>query len=149
VVCIEDEPEMIDMITLILERADFKVVGALSGQQGLDVVRQVDPDVVLLDLMMPGMDGWEVNRRMNADEKLRDVPVIVLTSVPHQRPGMGSAGGRLRDEAFRPAGTGAPGEGVGWCRGTGGRARVKMADSQQPKPPPYSFRGWRSLAVLS
>jgi CheY-like chemotaxis protein len=82
VVCIEDELEMIDLITLILERADFKVIGALSGQEGLDMVREVGPDVVLLDLMMPEMDGWEVYRRMKADDETRDIPIIAVTVVP-------------------------------------------------------------------
>jgi DNA-binding response OmpR family regulator len=82
VVCIEDEPEMIDMITLILERADFEVIGVLSGHQGLDVVRRVEPDVVLLDLMMADMDGWEVYRRMKADDETRDIPIIVVSVVP-------------------------------------------------------------------
>jgi DNA-binding response OmpR family regulator len=81
-VCIEDELEMLELITLILERADFKVIGALSGRQGLDAVRQVDPDVVLLDLMMPDMDGWEVCRRMKADVETKDIPIIVVSVVP-------------------------------------------------------------------
>jgi CheY-like chemotaxis protein len=81
VLCIEDEPETISLIKLILERAEFTVIGALNGRDGLDLARQAEPDVVLLDLMMPAMDGWEVNTRMKADVKLRDIPVIVLTGV--------------------------------------------------------------------
>jgi DNA-binding response OmpR family regulator len=82
VVCIEDELEMMELITLILERADFEVIGALSGRQGLDAVREVEPDVVLLDLMMPDMDGWEVYRRMKADNETKDIPIIVVSVVP-------------------------------------------------------------------
>jgi DNA-binding response OmpR family regulator len=81
VLCIEDEPETISLVKLILERKGFRVIGALDGLEGLDLARQVDPDLVLLDLLIPGIDGWEVNRRMKADEQLRDVPVIVLTGV--------------------------------------------------------------------
>jgi CheY-like chemotaxis protein len=81
VLCIEDEPEAISLIKLILERGGFRVIGALNGRDGLELAREANPDVVLLDLMMPGLDGWEVTRRMKADEALRGIPVIVLTGV--------------------------------------------------------------------
>ncbi len=80
VVCIEDEPGVIELIRLILERRGLKVVGAASGVQGLEVVRQVRPSLVLLDLMMPGMDGWEVYRRMKADAVMKTIPVIIVTA---------------------------------------------------------------------
>ena len=80
VVCIEDEPEMIELINLILGRSNFELVGAVGGREGLNVVRQTRPDLVLLDLMMPDMDGWEVYQQMKADKDLRDIPVIVVTA---------------------------------------------------------------------
>ena len=80
VVCIEDEPEMIDLIKLILRRADFDFVGALGGREGLEAVRRLKPDLVLLDLMMPDVDGWDVYRQMKDDEVLSDIPVIVITA---------------------------------------------------------------------
>jgi DNA-binding response OmpR family regulator len=57
VVCIEDELEMIELVKLILGRHNFRVIGAVGGQQGLDKIAEVNPDLVLLDLMMPEMDG--------------------------------------------------------------------------------------------
>jgi DNA-binding response OmpR family regulator len=80
ILCIEDEPEMIDLIRLILGRRGFEVVGAAGGKEGLEKVRQELPDLVLLDLMMPDMDGWEVYQQMKADEKTKDIPVIVITA---------------------------------------------------------------------
>jgi DNA-binding response OmpR family regulator len=80
ILCIEDEPEMIDLIRLILSRRGFEVEGAAGGQEGLEKVRQRPPDLVLLDLMMPDMDGWEVYQQMKAGEKTRDIPVIVVTA---------------------------------------------------------------------
>ncbi len=80
VVCIEDEPEMIDLIRLILSRKGFELIGAVGGREGLETVRRVKPDLVLLDLMMPDMDGWEVYQQMKADEELKDIPVIVVTA---------------------------------------------------------------------
>ncbi|MDH5607010.1 MAG: response regulator [Anaerolineae bacterium] len=80
VVCIEDEPEMIDLIELILGRKGFEVIGAKGGVKGLESVRNEMPDLVLLDLMMPDMDGWEVYQQLKADEGTRDIPVIVVTA---------------------------------------------------------------------
>ena len=80
VVCIEDEPEMIDLVKLILGRKGFDLVGAVGGREGLETVRRLKPDLVLLDLMMPDMDGWEVYQQMKADDELKDVPVIVVTA---------------------------------------------------------------------
>lgn len=80
VVCIEDELEMIDLVKLILGRKGFDLVGAVGGREGLETVRELKPDLVLLDLMMPDMDGWEVYQQMKADEELKDIPVIVVTA---------------------------------------------------------------------
>ena len=80
VVCIEDEPEMIELIKLILRRRNFELIGAVGGREGLSTVRKVKPDLVLLDLMMPDMDGWEVYQQMKADEDLSGIPVIVVTA---------------------------------------------------------------------
>jgi DNA-binding response OmpR family regulator len=80
VVCIEDEREMIDLVKLILGRKGFDLVGAVGGREGLETVRRLEPDLVLLDLMMPDMDGWEVYQQIKADDKLKDTPVIVVTA---------------------------------------------------------------------
>ena len=80
VVCIEDEPEMIDLVKLILGRKGFELIGAVGGREGLETVRKLKPDLVLLDLMMPDMDGWEVYQQMKADEELKTIPVIVVTA---------------------------------------------------------------------
>ena len=80
VVCIEDEREMIDLVKLILGRKGFNLVGAVGGREGLETVRRLKPDLVLLDLMMPDMDGWEVYQQIKADDELKDTPVIVVTA---------------------------------------------------------------------
>jgi CheY-like chemotaxis protein len=81
VVCIEDESEMIDLISLILKRHSVQVIGALGGRQGLEKIESEQPDLVLLDLKMPVMNGWEVYRRMKSSRKMRDIPVVVLTAM--------------------------------------------------------------------
>ncbi len=80
VVCVEDEPEMIDLVRLILGRKGYDVIGANGGVEGLETVKREQPDLVLLDLMMPDMDGWEVYQQMKADAALRDIPVVVVTA---------------------------------------------------------------------
>ena len=80
ILCIEDEPEMIDLIRLILGRRGFEVKGAAGGVEGLKMIKQEPPDLVLLDLMMPDMDGWEVYQQMKAEEKTKHIPVIVVTA---------------------------------------------------------------------
>jgi len=80
ILCVEDEPEMIDLIRLILGRRGFEVKGATGGVEGLRMIREEHPDLVLLDLMMPDMDGWEVYQQIKADEKTKSIPVIVVTA---------------------------------------------------------------------
>jgi DNA-binding response OmpR family regulator len=80
IVYIEDEQEMIDLVRLILTRRKFEVIGASGGREGLDLVRKELPDAVLLDLMMPDMDGWEVYQQLKADHHTAHIPVIVVTA---------------------------------------------------------------------
>jgi len=80
VVCIEDEPEMIDLIKLILGRKGFELAGAMGGREGLELIRRIKPDLVLLDLMMPDMDGWEVYQQLKSDDELKHIPVIIVTA---------------------------------------------------------------------
>jgi len=80
VIYIEDEQEMIDLVRLILSRKNYEVIGAGGGREGLDAVRRELPDAVLLDLMMPDMDGWEVFQQLKADETTSNIPVIVVTA---------------------------------------------------------------------
>lgn len=71
---------MIGLIRLILERRDFIVEGADGGKAGLQAVRNSPPDLVLLDLMMPDMDGWDVYQQMKADARTSHIPVIIVTA---------------------------------------------------------------------
>ncbi len=77
---IEDEAEMIDLVRLILGRRGYTVLGATGGREGLELVRKEHPDLVLLDLMMPDMDGWDVYHQIKSEDLTRDIPVIVITA---------------------------------------------------------------------
>lgn len=80
IIYIEDDPEMIDLVGLILNRRGYEVKGAHGGRQGLDLVRQELPDLVLLDLMMPDMDGWDVYQQLKVSESTQHIPVIIITA---------------------------------------------------------------------
>jgi two-component system, OmpR family, response regulator VicR len=80
VVYIEDDQEMIDLVVLILSRRGYMVKGAGNGRVGLDMIFKEPPDLILLDLMMPGMDGWEVYQQIKANEMTRAIPVIIVTA---------------------------------------------------------------------
>ncbi|HEY85233.1 MAG TPA: response regulator [Chloroflexi bacterium] len=71
---------MIELVELIMQKEGMSVSGALSGQEGLALIRQSPPQVVLLDIMMPGMDGWDVFKEIKATPDLQDIPVIILTA---------------------------------------------------------------------
>ena len=81
IVCIEDDQDFLDLMQLMLADDNTDVLPALGGEAGLKTIEQQTPDLVLLDLMMPDMHGWEVFMRLKADERFRNVPVIVVTAL--------------------------------------------------------------------
>ncbi len=77
---IDDEKDLIELVRYNLEKEGFDVIGAGDGRTGLDIALRHKPDLVVLDLMMPGMDGLEVCRRLRADARTSRLPVIMLTA---------------------------------------------------------------------
>lgn len=80
IVYIEDDPEMINLVSLILNRRGYQVKGAHGGREGLETILEIQPDLILLDLMMPDIDGWDVFHQIKANELIRDIPIIVITA---------------------------------------------------------------------
>jgi len=81
VAILEDEPDAARLLRRILQtRGDYEIFEACDGKSGLELIRSVHPDVVLLDLMMPRIDGFEVLEALEADEELRRIPVVVVTA---------------------------------------------------------------------
>jgi two-component system response regulator VicR len=80
IMVVDDEPDVVDLVKLVLESDGFEVVTAYSGKEALEKIGQEMPDLVLLDIMMPLMDGWEVYSRIKANPKTKDVPVAMLTA---------------------------------------------------------------------
>jgi len=80
IVYIEDDQEMIDLVSMILSRRGFEVKGVQGGQAGLDYIKVNKPDLILLDLMMPDVDGWDIFQQIKLDEDIRQTPVIIITA---------------------------------------------------------------------
>jgi CheY-like chemotaxis protein len=81
ILCIEDEPGMRDLLRLVLEAANYVFLSARDGSEGLDMMRSECPDLVLLDLMLPNVDGAEVLLRKRRDPVIQDIPVIAVTAL--------------------------------------------------------------------
>jgi DNA-binding response OmpR family regulator len=84
VIVVEDEPQVVELLRLILRHAEIEVFTALDGTTGLDLIRKVKPDLVLLDIMMPNMNGWDVYDAMRSDADLKHIPVIVESVLPER-----------------------------------------------------------------
>ena len=77
---VEDNDDNVFMLRPRLERQGFRVLVASDGESGLRLVREERPDLILMDLSLPGLDGWEATRRLKADGATRAVPVIALSA---------------------------------------------------------------------
>jgi two-component system, cell cycle response regulator DivK len=80
VLLVEDNEMNRDMLSRRLIRRGFEVIFAIDGQQGLDLAKSERPDIILMDMSLPVIDGWEATRRVKADDTTRSVPVIGLTA---------------------------------------------------------------------
>jgi len=85
VLIIEDEKLIIVSTQMVLEAAGFRVESATNGEDGIAKAKSLSPDLVLLDIMMPGIDGWETLTRLKRDASTSRIPVIVFTAREHSR----------------------------------------------------------------
>lgn len=81
VVFVEDDPVLQQTFTDFLKSEGYTVVSAMDGAEGLEAIQKTLPDLILLDLILPKMDGFEVLQAIKADTKTKDIPVIVLTNL--------------------------------------------------------------------
>lgn len=81
ILLIEDDSFMIDIYTTKLKKAGFSVEVATEGEEGLKKMREKKPDLLLLDIVLPHIDGWEVLREIKADPKLKGLKVVVLSNL--------------------------------------------------------------------
>ncbi|MDM8529279.1 response regulator [Anaerolineales bacterium HSG24] len=84
---IEDERAMFELVRQALKLSGYKVKPATTGKQGLAMLKKHKPDLLLLDLMMPGINGWDIYRKIKSNKQLADIPVIALSARPPDNDG--------------------------------------------------------------
>jgi two-component system phosphate regulon response regulator PhoB len=99
---VEDEPAIQELVAMNLEQAGFGVSRAGSGEQAIDLVRAELPDLVVLDWMLPGMSGLEVARKLRADRRTADLPIIVLTARAEEHDKLTGLEGGADDYMVKP-----------------------------------------------
>ena len=102
ILVVEDEPAIQELVALNLEQAGFSVSRAGSGEQAIDLVRAELPDLVVLDWMLPGMSGLEVARKLRADRRTADLPIIVLTARAEEHDKLTGLEGGADDYMLKP-----------------------------------------------
>jgi len=80
ILVVEDEESLLKLESILLTSKGYDVQGATNGQEALDLLAEVQPDLILLDIMLPNMDGFEVCRRIKENPETRHIPVIMLTA---------------------------------------------------------------------
>jgi len=78
---IEDERTLQKTFKDLLEKESFEMISAFDGKEGLSLIKTEKPDLILLDLILPGVDGFEVLKRIKVDEEIKEIPVIILTNL--------------------------------------------------------------------
>ncbi len=81
ILIIDDDPDFVEATRVVLESGGYQVLTAYDGKEGLERVRKENPDLVILDIIMPEEDGFKVCKALKADPNLSEIPVIVLTSL--------------------------------------------------------------------
>jgi DNA-binding response OmpR family regulator len=103
ILVVEDDEYVRRVLTLQLTKIGFEVVTAATGDQGFEMAKSVEPDLILLDLMMPGMDGFQVLKRVKSIDSLAAIPVIILTASHddrHRRKGMSHLAARYLTKPY-------------------------------------------------
>jgi len=79
ILVVDDDPDALDTMAAILETRDYEVLTALSGVEGISKAREEKPNLIIMDIMMPKLDGFTVCKMIKEDEEIKDIPVILLT----------------------------------------------------------------------
>lgn len=80
ILVVDDEPDILKVVTFRVKKLEYEVVTATNGQEALDLIQKEEPDLILLDIELPVMNGYEVCQRVKTNEKLKHIPIIFLTA---------------------------------------------------------------------
>lgn len=81
ILIVDDDPDLVEAVSMLLEAEGFTPLAAYGGDEGLEKARSEKPDLIVLDIMMPGKDGYAVAKELAEDDELSEIPVIMLTAV--------------------------------------------------------------------
>ncbi len=81
ILVVDDEPEIVDLLTLLLERDGITILSAYDGNTALQIVREQRPHLVISDVMMPGIDGRELCQRIRSDPELMGIPIVLMSAI--------------------------------------------------------------------
>jgi DNA-binding response OmpR family regulator len=81
ILIVDDDPDLVEAVSIILESKGYAVAAAYGGVEGLEKVKTENPDLIVLDVMMPDKDGYEVCKELKADAKYSSIPILLLTAV--------------------------------------------------------------------
>ena len=81
ILIVEDDPQTVKLIKFVLEKENYSTISAKDGEEGLQMAREKKPDLIVLDMMLPGMDGYRVCEILKANPVTKEIPVIVLTAL--------------------------------------------------------------------
>jgi two-component system, OmpR family, response regulator RpaA len=85
ILIVEDEPDILELIKVTLFNSSYDLLEAMDGERGLELAMNSQPDLILLDIMLPKMDGYEVCRRLKANDTTAQIPVLMLTAFGQKR----------------------------------------------------------------
>ncbi len=80
ILIVDDEPDLVETLRIRLEKENFQCFAAYDGNRGLELARSEEPHLIILDVMLPGMDGYKVSRLLKFQEESQQVPIIMLTA---------------------------------------------------------------------
>ena len=80
ILVVDDEPDILKVVTFRVKKLEYEVVTATNGQEALDLIQKEEPDLILLDIELPVMNGYEVCQRVKTNEKLKHIPIIFLSA---------------------------------------------------------------------
>ena len=80
ILIVDDEADIIEILQFILEAEGFKCITAFDGEEGLKLAREIHPDLIILDVMMPKINGYKISRLLKYDNKYKDIPILMITA---------------------------------------------------------------------
>jgi len=86
ILIVDDDPDIVESVTMVLQKNNHEVLQAYGGVEGLEKAKKEKPDAIILDVMMPDKDGYDVCKELKGDANYKDIPILLLTAVVSQIP---------------------------------------------------------------